>query len=145
MINSVLTVAIYGDNTDRLVKLASKLIPKQNIFLNPDLSIHPDIALITDIQKEGSAEEFDDYIDHLIDSLSQTKDLIIANLSNPHIGEVMKYVLKKSHVICLDPSKSQFNLNLRQSTDKVDGQAVFKLGLALGLKADKIRSLLEES
>lgn len=110
------------------------------------LVTHPDIAIVTNIEMDHPEffADFDSYKQSFIKFLSQTKQLIIANMGDPNVGEVIKVVMKHSAVSVIDYSKSDFQLELKVIGEhmKLNANAVFQLGLSLGIETDQIRQSL---
>lgn len=111
------------------------------------LNYTPDIAVVTTIEIDHPEyfKDFDAVQASFIRFLSSAKDLIIANVSDPGVGEVLKVVMKTSGVTCIDYSKSDFNLNLKVigSYNRLNASAAFHIGLNLGIDVEIIRESLE--
>lgn len=116
-------------------------------FNNNFLVSHPDITIITSIEMDHPEffASFDDYLESFIQFLSQTKKLIIANMADPNVAEAVKYAMKQTSAAVVDYSKSQFNLELKVPGhhNLMNANAVFHLGLALGIDTADIKHSLE--
>lgn len=122
-------------------------ITEADEFNDNFLVSHPDIAIVTTIEMDHPEyfKDFGSYKDSFYKFLLQTKSLIIANLSDPNIAEIVKTVMKHSSLTVIDYSKNELNLNLKVpgTHNQLNASAVFQLGLALDIPAEKIRQSLE--
>ncbi len=111
------------------------------------LVTQPDIAVITSLEMDHPEyfKDFESYKSSFIKFLSQTKQLIIANLADPNVAEVVKVAMKQTKASCIDYSKSDFELKLQVPGDYnvLNAQAACHVGLALGVEPLKIRQSLE--
>ncbi len=107
----------------------------------------PDIALVTNIEMDHPEffKDFEEYKQSFITFLTSVKGTIIANMSDPGVGAVLKVVMKQSPVTVLDYSKSDFGLNLQVPGDfnLLNASAVFQLGLTLGIEPETIKKSLD--
>ncbi|MBI2600156.1 UDP-N-acetylmuramate--L-alanine ligase [Candidatus Daviesbacteria bacterium] len=111
------------------------------------LSLNPNITVVTNIDMDHPEyfKNFSVYQDSFFQFLLQTKDTIVANLSDKVVAEILKDVMKQSKVACFDYSRNDYNLKL-----KIPGQfnisnasAAFQVGLLLDIDPSVIRKSLE--
>ncbi len=141
--------AIVADwNANYRIGHSEWFITEADEFNNNFLVSHPDYTIVTNIQMDHPEffADFEEYQASFIKFLSQTKKLIIANMSDPGVGEVIKKVMKQSEVTVMDYSKSDFNLTLKipGEYNVSNASAVFQLGLALGITPERIKQSLED-
>lgn len=119
------------------------------------LHLRPEINVVTNIEMDHP-EYFKD-LEAVKDSfkkfLLQTKGIVVANLSDPNVGEVVKVVMKnpgqKHHdrntfVQYLDYSKNELNFSLKipGEFNKLNAQAALQVGLFIGINPDIIKKSL---
>lgn len=116
-------------------------------FNNNFMATTADIALVTAVEMDHPEyfKDFESYKESFDRFLAKTRELVIANISDPNVGDVMKYVVKSSGIKVVDYSRSDFNLHLKipGKHNILNAQAVFQLGLFLGIEPSIIRSSLE--
>lgn len=116
-------------------------------FNNNFLVSHPDIAIVTNIVFDHPEffKDFEEYKDAFFNFLCQVKEIILANLSDPIVAEICKYVMKETGVQVIDYSKSDFQLDLKVPGEfnKLNANAAFHLGLLLQISPEVIKSSLE--
>jgi len=108
---------------------------------------HPDMTVVTTIEMDHP-EYFADvsaYKASFEKFLGQTKELIVANISDPGVAEVDKLVMKHTSVTTIDYTKSDFGLKLKVfgKHNLMNATAAFQVGLALGIDPEVIRRSLE--
>lgn len=118
-------------------------ITEADEFNDNFLASKPNIAVVTSVEMDHP-EYFKDFFAYKASFdqfLSQTKDTIVANMSDENVGDVIKYVMKQSGTTVVDYSKSDFNLQLQipGSHNVMNAQAAFQVGLLLGLDPEVIR------
>lgn len=111
------------------------------------LSYHPDISVVTNIEMDHP-EYFKDFravTESFRKFFNQTKNTIIANISDPGVAKILKIFMKESSVTCLDYAKHEINLNLQVPGDfnNLNASAAFQVGLLLGIDSQLIRKSLE--
>ncbi len=116
-------------------------------FNNNFLVSHPEVTIITNVVFDHPEffPDFDEYKEAFFNFLCQTKNLIIANLSDPNVAEICKQVMKQTGIKVIDYSKSDFKLNLKVPGDfnRLNANAVFHLGLILQIPVEVIKKSLE--
>lgn len=112
------------------------------------LSLKPNIAVVTNIDFDHPEyfKNLEDIEDSFVNFLTQTKKVIVANLSDEKVADVLKIVMKQSAVSALDYMKNEISLNLqlpgKHNLD--DANAAFQVGLVLGIDPEVIKKSLEE-
>lgn len=111
------------------------------------LSIKPNITVVTTIEMDHPEyfKNFQDLKNSYENFLLQTKDTIVANISDVSIAEILKTLMKESGVKCIDYSKNELNLNLKVpgSFNQLNASAAFQVGLLLGIDPKIIKDSLE--
>lgn len=126
-------------------------ITEADEFNDNFLVTHPNITIVTTIEMDHP-EYFKDFKalkESYLKFFYQTKDLIIANLSDPGVADVLttfqKDKEKKYHPQIIDYSKSEilFPLLIPGKHNLLNAAAVFQLGIALGIDSVEITKALE--
>lgn len=140
-----------------LIGKGKYFVTEADEFNDNFLVTHPDIAVITSLEMDHAEyfKDFRSYKNSFIKFLTQTKQLIVANLKDPNVAEIIKVVMKNlvSHpggagskiATVIDYSKSDFGLALKIPGDYnvMNAQAAFHVGLELGVEPLRIRQSLE--
>lgn len=120
-------------------------ITEADEYNNNFLVSHPDITIVTSIEMDHPEffKDFKEYKQSFVKFLSQTKQTIIANLSNPGVTETLPSHLKCGKVI-VDYSKQliDFPLQIPGQHNILNASAVYQLGLILGIKPEIIQKSL---
>ncbi len=121
------------------------------------LYLKPDITVVTNIEMDHPEyfKDFEAVKDSFTEFLSQTKGVVVANLSDLGIAEVVKVAMKTpikqmthdrgTNVQYLDYSKNEFNVSLKipGEFNKLNAAAAFQVGLLLNIDPSIIRKSLE--
>lgn len=133
--------------TNYRVGRSQYFITEADEFNDNYLASHPDITVVTTIEMDHPEyfKDFQAYKDSFEKFLLQTKGTVVANLEDPGVAEVLKWVMKESKVESLDYSKQQFNLKLQipGRYNELNAKAAFQVGLLLGIEPERIRESLE--
>lgn len=115
-------------------------------FNNNFFAFTPDIAVLTTIEMDHPEffKDFEDYKASFDEFLGKTKGTVVANMSDSHTGDVIKYVMKSHGTNVIDYSRSEFGLDLMipGKHNLLNAQAAFQVGLLLGISSDVIRNSL---
>lgn len=138
-------------------RLPTQKSAKQYLVLEADefndnfLSVNPDIAVVTNIEMDHPEyfADFEAVKESFKKFLLQTKQTIVANLTEPAVAEVVKYVMKfpekhtSSHF--LDYSKNEMGLNLKipGEFNRLNAKAAMQVGIILGIDPKIIKQSLE--
>lgn len=110
------------------------------------LPTKPDITVVTNIEMDHPEyfKDFNDYLDSFEEFIGNTKQTIVANLSDEWVAEILKVVMKKIKVTAIDYSKHELNLALQipGKFNQLNASAAFQVGLLLGLNPVEIRKSL---
>jgi UDP-N-acetylmuramate--alanine ligase len=116
-------------------------------FNNNFLVSHPEVTIITNVVYDHPEffKDFEEYKDAFFNFLCQTKQVILANLSDPTVAEICKHVMKQTGVKIIDYSKSDFQLKLKVPGEfnQLNAAAAFHLGLFLQIAPEKVKKTLE--
>lgn len=114
-------------------------------FNNNFLASHPDITIVTIIEMDHPEyfKDFDAYKESFKKFLGQTKEKIIANLSNPGVKQILAFHPKGVKVIT-DYSKQliDFPLKVPGKYNIFNASAAFQVGLALNINPKIIQKSL---
>ncbi len=119
------------------------------------LPTKPDIAVVTNIEMDHPEyfKDFETVKDSFKRFLLQTKQAVVANMTDPGVAEVMKVVMKTPHQISsgrgifetyLDYSRNELGINLQVPGEfnRLNAKAAMAVGLLLGIKPDTIKKSL---
>ena len=113
------------------------------------LPTKPDIAVITNIEMDHPEyfKDFEAVKESFKKFLLQTKSTIVANLFDPVVAEILKYIMKESKVTSFDYSnnrtKVDLNLKIPGDFNQLNAKAAFQIGLLLGIDPEIIKKSLE--
>ena len=102
----------------------------------------PNITVVTNIEMDHP-EYFKDinaYLDSFEKFLLQTKQTIVANLTDKNVAEIVKDVMKESRVSAFDFNKIEvdFDLKIPGEYNISNARAAFSVGLQLGIESSII-------
>lgn len=116
-------------------------------FNNNFLVSHPDITIVTNIEMDHPEffKDYEDYGNAFFNFLTQTKQTIVANISDPGVAHILKDVMKEISVTSVDYSKNELNLDLivPGKYNQLNASAAFQVGILLGIDPYIIRFSLE--
>lgn len=120
------------------------------------LSLTPDISVITNIEMDHPEyfTDFNAYKNSFGKFVSQTKQIIVANVSDLAVAQILKVIMKTpngqissdrgKNVQCLDYSKNDLKLSLKipGKFNEQNASAAFQVGLVLGISPEVIKKSL---
>lgn len=116
-------------------------------FNNNFLVTHPDICVVTNIEMDHPEffRNYEEYENAFYKFLTQTKQVIITNVSDHGVAHVLKDVMKETSVTSIDYSKNELNLDLivPGKYNQLNASAAFQVGLSLGIDPYIIKFSLE--
>ncbi len=142
---TVILGAILDGKNYRLGK-SKYFIVEADEYNDNFLSYKSNIAVVTNIEMDHP-EYFQD-LEHYKESfkkfLLQTKDTIVANISDPGVAGVLKDLMKESGIKCLDYSKNELELKLQipGEFNIQNANAAFQVGLLLDIDPEIIKKSL---
>lgn len=111
------------------------------------LSLNSNITAVTNIDMDHPEyfKDFSAYQNSFEKFLLQTRDTIVANLSDRVVAEILKDVMKQSKVSCFDYSNNHYNLQLKVPGlfNQSNASAAFQVGMLLNINPSIIRKSLE--
>ncbi len=122
-------------------------ITEADEFNDNFLATKPDIAVITTVEMDHPEyfADLDSYKESFEKFLEETRVKIVANMSDPEVGDVVKYVMKRAGKVVMDYSKNELNLKMKVPGKhmQMNAAAAFQVGLLLGIDPAVIRQSLE--
>ena len=116
-------------------------------YNNNFLVSHADITVITNLEMDHPEffKDYPEYEEAFFKFLCQTKQTIVANISDSSVAHVLKDVMKETSVTSVDFSKDQNTLDLivPGTYNQLNAAAAFKVGILLGIDPYVIKFSLE--
>ena len=110
------------------------------------LASHPDVTIVTNIEMDHPEffKDFEDYQDSFFQFFLQTKQTILGNLEDSVVADLLKDTMKETKVACFDFTKNElsFPLQIIGEYNVKNAQAVFQLGILLGIETEVIKQSL---
>lgn len=122
------------------------LVIEADEFNDNFLSFTSDITIVTNIEMDHPEyfADFEAVKDSFRQFLNQTKQIIVANISDSGVAAVLKVVMKESFVKALDYSKNELGIELQipGTFNKLNALAAMQVGVILGIDANTIKNSL---